>query len=184
MSALDVLRSFAEARETDDAVIREGITYRTAREAMAEVERLHEALRLANIDNLQQTADATDLRAEVEHLTRALQTMREVYTKAIDRPEATAIEAVMHIENLIGNLRADLAAERSEVERLRKEADTLDARAVFWMNKTDTFIEANGRLRKALRACVEVMAVSYSLRTDGLGRQAYDLARAALEAEQ
>lgn len=40
MGALDILRSFAESRSPDDSVIRDGITYGTARELTDELSRL------------------------------------------------------------------------------------------------------------------------------------------------
>jgi len=43
VSALDILRSYAESRSGDDELC--SISYRTAREACAEIARLREALR-------------------------------------------------------------------------------------------------------------------------------------------
>ena len=38
MSAVDVLRSFAESRSADNEIIRDGITYRVVRDAVAAIE--------------------------------------------------------------------------------------------------------------------------------------------------
>ncbi len=50
MSALDKIRSFAEAASGNDVVIRDGITYGDAREVLAEVDRLKE--RIAKEDKI------------------------------------------------------------------------------------------------------------------------------------
>lgn len=98
MSAEDIIRSFAESREPDDAVIRDGITYGVARQLRARIEELekdrdwwrghandegrsklanrHE-LRLQERATASLSAEVTRLSAKVEELEGTLRDFRD-----------------------------------------------------------------------------------------------------------
>lgn len=67
MSAIDKVRSFAESREPDVAVIRDGITYGDARVLLEEVGRLRAAL-----TDAEERASQNRLSAEADVLDRCV----------------------------------------------------------------------------------------------------------------
>ena len=57
----------------------------------------------------------------IEEQDAVIEVFRDAYAKAIGRPEATVTEAMMHMSNLLLNLRANLGAERRMHAQLRTQ---------------------------------------------------------------
>jgi hypothetical protein len=96
-------------------------------------------------------AEAAEARTEAEALT-------DVYRRAIGRDDATPLEAMMHVQNLVNNLRSELASSQAEVERLRD--------ALLQVKKLTYY--------KVISDKTDAVALAYG---------AFTIARAALEGE-
>lgn len=90
MSAYDIVRSFAEAREDSSIAIRDGITYGAARELADEIMRLRA-----------EAKDAARLRAKYARAVNALQDIAALKAK----PKTSGREIAIHTLAMLGEPR-------------------------------------------------------------------------------